>query len=652
MSWNPFRSFKPRSGFTAGVSAASPMPELPFPGLGLADLQRIWAQEHRFVPAAEAYGLVIEARLRTDFGLAEDDPRFATVSAVVRSLDPRDRLTGYARSDALGLNLQLARLYLAQGYAHNPTTCALRTSGNEFILYSIRPDGIAVLQLVGKNFTGLNRALSTPEEIATDAARQHQRAAVSRRSFTDAGNDRRSNTRQQRYSQMGYARGDAWVQTLTTLAYTLMAQDKGRLTPQDFGRRVLHPLLEQQAALFDATGLDCTRNDDIPTETGVGLTGTFRILSDATGWDWPDEATLDAEIAAAHAAIGHTISTLPPGKAPLVHLRDPGQAMHILNTFTDQLALAAPIGPMAAPQLRGRQAPQANPLAIAETLLYANMDAVNRLWNSTWERYTQLVNDVLNSAYNTLGDLHPFIREVCRSSQQANPDAPRTDHIALIELVPFSRLAETTGTKDATALRAAIIRWFTASLTSSLVTGHLSNTPPAVFDTTGRRTSDAAKFALILHDLTEEQARNCLIAALRVVTQNFLAPHGLAPRLGLWAASAPILPGYISFDSAISLIGGVHRQLDALRVANTAHPETPHLFASRDGFYEPAPHPTGTPASGDLASAVATLVAQQQPTPAPHQAIDYFALVAPVTPRDLDVSEGTPPQKPLLVPIS
>jgi hypothetical protein len=657
MLWNPFRSPKTRPEHAAAHPLAASQPEihLPFPGLTVADLLQVWQHAHRFVPAAEAWTLVIEQRLRKDFGLTADDPRFAVISALVRSLDPRDRLTGYARSDSLALNLQLARLYIAQRYDHSPTTCAVRTSGNEFILYSIRQDGIAVVKLLGKNFAGLNRALSTAAEIAEEATRQQQREASPRRNPSGAAEDRRNTTRTagHRHSQMGYARGDAWIQTLATLAYSLVARDKGRLAPEDFARRVMRPLLERQTALLDASDLDCISMDDNTTQTGVGLTGTFRILSDATGWDLPDEQTLDSEIAAAHDAMGHRVADMPPGKTPLCRLRDPAHAMQLLNAFTDQDTLISPLGPTDAgisPRLHSQQIHQMNPLTLVETLLNANMDAVNRLWNSQWEGYKQLVNAVLNIAYNDHGYLHQFIRDVCSASARAEQDSPRPDHIALIDLTHFTRLVEHIGAADAQIIRADIITWFLAGLNSALITGHISNTQPSVFRKTGRRTSDDAKFGIILTGITGEQARTCLVAALRVVWQTFLVPHGFdqRPGLGICAASAPIPPGHVSFDSAVSLIGGVHRQLDALKEANAQNPETVYLFASHDGFAEPRPQSGGTPPTTDLASTVAALVERHQHSVSESAPIDYFALAAPPAapePEALAADSGLMPQR-------
>lgn len=649
MLWNLFRSPKTRPEHAVAHHLAASQQEihLPFPGLTVADLQQVWQHAQRFVPVEEAYTLVIEQRLRKDFGLEADDPRFAIISTLARSLDPRDRLTGYARSDSLALNLQLARLYIAQRYDHDPTTCAVRTSGNEFILYSIRQDGIAVVKLLGKNFIGLNRALSTATEIAEEA--------TPRRNPSGVAEDRRKATRiaGHTHSQMGYARGDAWIQTLATLAYSLVARDTGRLSPEEFTRRVMRPLLERQTALLDASDLDCISIDDNTTQTGTGLTGTFRILSDATGWELPDEQTLDQEIAAALDAMGHRVADMPPGKTPLCRLRDPAHAMHLLNAFTDQETLISPPGPTdtgLSPHLHSQQIHQMNPLTLVETLLNANMDAVNRLWNSQWEGYKQLANAVLNSAYNDHGYLHQFIRDVCSASARAEQDSPRPDHIALIDLTHFTRLVEHVGAADAQIIRADIITWFLAGLNSALVTGHISNTQPSVFRKTGRRTSDDAKFGLILTGITVEQARTCLVAALRVVWQTFLVPHGFdqRPGLGICAATAPIPPGHVSFDSAVSLIGGVHRQLDALREANAQNPETVYLFASHDGFAEPRLQSGGTPPATDLASTVAALVARHQNSISENAPIDYFALAAPPAapePEALTADSGLMPQR-------
>lgn len=629
MLWNPFRFQKASRMRAVHQLSESADIVLPFPGVTLEDVLELWQQQRRFVPAAEACSLVIEQRLRNEFRLAAGDLRFDGLSALVRSLDPRDRLTGYSRSDDLGLNLQLARLYISQGYGHPPSTCAIRTSSNTFYVYSVRQDGIAVLALVGRNFAGLNRALSTPEEIAADRVRHQQRSA-SRRAPSGNISDRRRPVPDSGpvHSQMGYARGDSWIQTLTLLAYSLVARDRSRLSPERFAEQVLTPLVRQQMALFEAAGLDCISNTDLPERTGVGLGGTCRILSDATGWTLPDEATLEREIAAGLEAFGHPVSALPFGRTPIERLRDPARAMHILNRFADEAKLLLPTAPETGgtpPRIKGQPLLQLSPVTLAEALVNSNMDAVNRLWGGQWERYEQLANTILNTVCHGHGQLHQFIHEICLASTRADDGREAADHLAIVDLAPFSQLAAQVSPDEADSIRSEIITWFMAGLTSALITGHISKSPPTVFRKTGRRAIDVAKFAIILTEVTEAQARSCLVSALRMVWQNVLIPYGLDRWIGAYAASAPIPPGYVSFDSAISLIGGVHRQLGFLQEENARDPEAAHLLIDTVGVTEPRPVAGTAPPVEDLAA----LVARHEAPPAPPGPINYFTLVTP-----------------------
>ena len=118
------------------------------------------------------------------------------------------------------------------------------------------------------------------------------------------------------------------------------------------------------------------------------------------------------------------------------------------------------------------------------------------------------------------------------------------------------------------------------------------------------------------------------------------------------AVGGPNGKGHVSFDSAVSLIGGVHRQLDALKEVNAQNPETVYLFASHDGFAEPRPQSGGTPPATDLASTVAALVARHQNSVSESAPIDYFALAAPPAapePEALAADSGLMPQP---VPVS
>jgi hypothetical protein len=638
MLWNLFRPSRAHAAHDVMQSSLSASVQLPFPGLGLSELRQIWADKQRFVPVEEAFAVLIERQLRADCGLRDDDPRFQIVSHLVRSLAPPDRLTGYTKSDFLDLNLALARMYLGQHYDHPATTCAVRTESNAFVLYSVRPDGIVVLKLRGKNFAGLNRALSTTAEMDDEAQRRQQSEEKASRRIVFDGPERRQQPRNAApdYSQMGYARGDTWIQTLAARIYTMMRRDRGPLTPAGFHSRVCGPFLAWQAKLMEESGLDCIQVADAP-ETGVGLTGALRILSPDTGWNLPDDADMEAGITAAHRALGYPVASLPPGKTPVTRLYDPAHAMVILDQLTDREELDwleerfSAYDPTRLPP-QYRSVLQMEPHTLIEKLLVANAEAVQRLWDARWDRYKAIVNQVLRMTHSDRGHLHQLIRDVCTASTRADPDCGFVDVIALVDVMQFPALQQRFGAVGAEAVRAEIIARFRAALVPLATVHDPRNEELEVFRQTGRRTPDAAKFAVILRGVTESRALVCVAEALRTLAGDFLSRFGFDrdAGVGVCAAVAPIPPGYVSFDSAFRLIGSIHQRLDALRAANLAKPDAMHLVASRDAFHAPLTLDTSAHPVGDLAQTAAALIEKYHDTARESRIVDYFEVAAPL----------------------
>lgn len=628
--------------------------QLPYAGFTLADIQAVWEREQRFVPLEEAWPLHIKHQLENDFQLKEGDRRFDILHTLACTVDVRDELTGYHRSDWKDLNLELAKRYAQANYGHPPSVYALRDGGDEFLLLQFDRGQIAMISMDGKNFGALNPALSTDAEINAEKARQHKiedkRENEPRRLNDRMGppipDDRRNRQIDALdYSPEGWQRADECIRFYAALAYS-MAHDMPVSSIHENKDQVMELIHQIQTKFNLATGIEHLpgRKAGRESERGCGIAGTITVLSDETGRELPDEAKQEEAIKRNKDFIGlHSKHML--GETPSKRISNPETVPEKVQKFFEKYGLRLPVIPVERSitlSVGQTTQPDATPRStkVAASTIIGELLAAGGDGND----FKQLTNNILNTTLGTQGKLARLINDVMMSSQHADRATSYKDHVVIFKIDNMPGMNEKFGHQGCNAILHEIMNRVEARVQESLYEkfqGRRFSSDMHI--STGERGSDAGKFAIVLRGLTETEVQQTIRDAIGHTYDEYLYRHGFDgltnPRghragVHLTATTTPIRAGLKDAKEVKEFLGDLHSQLIVMKREADKDPNNAVCLTALvngqwyqpDNARIPENHDTHDK-SATLANHVKQLKAEYLKRDPVRQQIDFFQLL-------------------------